>query len=330
MLLTHERELENTPALVSTAGLLDLPDTSTPSIFVRVKQEEVVALIRKNDSFYSLDNDELFARIIGYLNYQLQSEFPFYFVSISKGTSNTVKVKNAFKLLDHDNIDLAREEMDAPQDYNSLRSEIATSIKQHINSIARNSQQLREFVSKTSSNKKWDSFIEVREKITEQEIIADALVDLNSKLKMYYLDGEFLSLDRYSSTIPAIYYYDCQCRTICMFSLKASSRVIEVVVKACAEISSDGETFGAEFYKRNADVFSKEETHSLKNISTDYIRVAYDREIAIWSNHIKEKLSNINAEQNFLLIEITELVVNRFQNGFVIGNFLQNQQASEV
>lgn len=332
MLLTHGRELENTPASVSTVGLLDLPGTGTPSIFVRVKQDDIVNLIRKNDSFYSLDDDELFAKIVGYLNYQLQSEHPFYFVSIAKGTTNTVnvKVKNAFKLLEHDDTDIARENLDDPQDYSSIRSDIASSIKQHVNSIARNSQQLRDFIAKTSSNKKWDAFVEVREKHTEQETIAEALNDLNNKLKMYYLDGEFLSLDRYNSTIPAIYYYDCQCRTICMFSLKASTRIIETVVKACAEISSDGETFGNDFYKRNADVFSKEETPSLQDISTDYIRVAYEREISIWANYLTEKLSNINAKQNFLLIEITELVVNRFHNGFVIGHFLQHQQANDL
>lgn len=332
MLLTHEREFGNTQASISTASLSDLPGTGTPSIFVRVKQDEIVNLIRSKDSFYALDNDELFAKIVGYLNYYIQSEYPLYFVSIGKGTSNTVnvKVKNAFKLLEHDDVDIAREDFDDTQDYNSIRAEIASSIKQHINSIARNSQQLREFIAKTSGNKKWDAFVEIREKHHEQEKIADALVELNLNLKMYCLDGEFLSLDRYNSTIPAIYYYDCQCRSICMFSLKASQRFIETVVKTCAEISSDGETFGIDFFKRNADVFSKDETPTLKDISIDYVRLAYEREITQWVNFLKEKLSDIGTDQNFLLIEIIELVVNRFHNGFVIGHFLQVQQASDL
>lgn len=330
MLLTHEREFGNaTQASVSVVGPSDLPSTGTPSIFVRVKQDEIVSLIRRGDSFYSLDNDELFTKLIGYLNFHLQNEYPSYFVAIAKGSTNIVKVKNAFKLLDNDSADIDRTDFDSPQNYNHLRSTVELKIKQHIQNIYTDSQNLRSFIAKTSLNEKWDGFIKTREKFIEQEVIAEALIGLNEKLKPYYLDGEFLSLDQYSSVSPGIYYYDYQCRPICTFNLMASSRMIETVIQKCSEISLSGEKSGMEFYKRNADVFTENDFPSLQDISIDYIRIAYHYEISIYVALFHEALLSINADESHLLVELAELVINRFHNGFLIGHFSEQQKHAD-
>lgn len=329
MLQTHEREIQAGPSPAAQANPVDLLGTNVPSISVRLSKADLISFLRKKSGFHIyIDDEVLFKNVTHFINYNLQKEYPLYFLTVSNGKSNSIVIKNAFQLLDEQQMaENETEESENKSLYRTLHSEISAVLNRIISQMANNSSLLNEFVTKTINSKGWESFVEVRQKSAEHHNIADALEELNEELKMYFLDSEFLSVDRYNSTIPAIYFYDCQCRVICMFGLQSDRRTVESVVKACAAISCDGEAHGQLFYSKNAEIRSVDGIPTPNEISEQYVRVAYKNEIVEWVNQIRVALSEIEASQNFLMIEIQEIVVNRFFNGFVVGHFLSNERA---
>lgn len=328
MLQTHERDIQagNSPA--SQANPLDLLGTNVPSISVRLASS-LNKFLRSKSGFHSYENDEvLFKDAANYINYHLQKEYSLYFLTVSAGSKNSITIKNAFQLLDEEQMAANEtDETDNKSLYKTLHAEISSVLNRIIAELGSNSSLLKEFVSKSATSTVWEKFVELRELSANHQNIEDALEELNNDLKMYFLDSEFLSVDRYNTNIPAIYLYDCQCRVICMFSLQTDKRTIESVVKACAAISCDGESHGQLFYSQNAEIRSVDGMPSPTEVTEQYIRVAYKNEISEWVNQVRAALNEIDATQNFLMIELQEIVVNRFHNGFVVGHFLSNERA---
>lgn len=331
MLYTHERDSQvEVSTQTSQASSFDLLGTNVPSISVRLSKVKVLDLLRKKIGFNSFANDDkLFKSSVNFINYNLQKEYPLFFLTVSGSQSNSITIKNAFHLLDEAEMHKNDNENDLSQKslYKTLHTEISADLNRIISQLANNSSLLSEFISKTVSSKNWNGFIEAREKCAEHNNVADALDELNEDLKLYFLDGEFLSVDRYNTNIPAIYLYDCQCRIICMFSLQTDKQTVESIVKACAAISCDGEAHGQLFYSKNAEIRSENGLPVPNEISEQYVRVAYKNEIAEWVNQIRNALGPVSTAQNFLMIEVQEIVVNRFYNGFVVGHFLSNERA---
>lgn len=329
MLQTHERDIQagNSPA--SQVNPLDLLGTNVPAISVRLDKMALNKFLRDKSGFHSYENDEaLFKDVANYINYHLQKEYSLYFLTVSAGNKNSITIKNAFQLLDE--VQMSANETDETDNkslYKALHAEISSVLNRIIAEVSKNTSLLKEFVNKTTTSKSWDSFVEARQLGVAHDNIADALVELNNDLKMYFLDSEFLSVDRYNTNIPAIYLYDCQCRVICMFSLQTGKRTIESVVKACAAISCDGEAHGQLFYSQNAQIRAIDGMPAPSEVTEQYVRVAYKNEIAEWVNQVRAALNEIDATQNFLMIELQEIVVNRFYNGFVVGHFLSNERA---
>ena len=329
MLQTHERDIRagNSPA--SQVNPLDLLGTNVPSISVRLDKLIISKYLREKPGFHSYENEvALFRDITNYINYQLQKEFPLYFLTVSAGNENTINIKNAFQLLDEEQMAKNEtDETDAKSLYKTLHAEISSVLNRILSEVSKNASLLKEFVNKTITSDSWDSFVEARRLAAAHDNVADALVELNNDLKLYFLDGEFLSVDRYNSNIPAIYLYDCQCRVICMFSLQTAKRTIESVVKACAAISCDGEAHGQLFYSKNAEIRTTDGMPAPSDVTEQYVRVAYKNEITEWVNQVRAALNEVDATENFLMIELQEIVVNRFYNGFVVGHFLSNERA---
>lgn len=336
MLQTHERELQAGLSQAAQVNPLDLLGTNVPSISVRLNNAALKPLLQKKSGFNVHADDEiLFKNVVNYINYHLQKEYPLYFLTVSVGKSNSITIKNAFHLLDSKQM-IANEatnetdesdESDSKSLYETLHLEISEILNDILAQIANNSSLLTDFADKTAVSKGWNGFVDSREKSADHHRIADALEELNQELKMYLLDSEFLSVDRYNSNIPAIYFYDFQCRVICMFNLQSDRQTVESVVKACAAISCDGEAHGQLFFSKNAEICVVNGLPTPNEITEQYVRLAYKNEIFEWANQIRVALNKIDASQNFLMIEIQEIVVNRFYNGFVVGHFLSNERA---